>query len=280
VEQVLVADNHCHLNPVKGLGLKAVKRFKKSGGWFMCVVNLLSWSYDISITRAEDYAKLYEKTIEIAEEARKLGVKTAVIIGPHPAELVKLSEKVELLEAEQIIRQAYELASKYIREGLADGLGEVGRPHWNTSREVVEACNRVLDYVLLLSRDLDCVVHLHLEQKGLQTVDDIHARVRRIGARRIVFHHAEPNCVKAIASRKMYASITGKKNFLLEAIRQTEKFVVESDFLDDPRRPGAVIAPWSIASTTKKLLNQNIIDYDKVYKIHVDNIKEIYDIEL
>ena len=113
----------------------------------------------------------------------------------------------------------------------------------------------------------------------MQTINDIYRRVSRIGARRIVFHHAESSYVKAISSKKMYASITGKKSFLIEAIKQTENFVVESDFLDDPRRPGAVIAPWSIASTTRKLLNENIISYEKAYKIHVDNIKEIYDIE-
>ncbi len=279
MQQILVADNHCHLNLVKGLGIKAAEKFKKAGGWFMCIVNLLSWSYDITITKPEDYVKLYEKTIEVTEEVKKLGLHTAVIIGPHPAELVRLAENKGLSEAENIIRKAYELAAKYVEKGLADGLGEVGRPHWETSHEIVEACSRVLDYVLQLAKDLDCVVHLHLEQKGMQTIDDIYRRVSRIGARRIVFHHAESSYVKAISSKKMYASVTGKKSFLIEAIKQTENFVVESDFLDDPRRPGAVVAPWSIASTTRKLLNENIISYEKAYKIHVDNIKEIYDIE-
>jgi len=279
VTELLIADNHCHLNPIKGLGIKAAEKFKKSGGWFMCIVNLLSWSYDIFVTKPEDYIKLYKKTIKTAEEVRKLGFCTAVIVGPHPAELVKLAENKGLDIAEEIIRRAYKLAAKYVEKGLADGLGEVGRPHWETSHEIVEACNRVLDYVLQLAKDLDCVVHLHLEQKGLQTINDIYRRVSRIGPRRIVFHHAESSYVKAISSKKMYASITGKKSFLIEAIKQTENFVVESDFLDDPRRPGAVIAPWSIASTTRKLLNENIISYEKAYKIHVDNIKEIYDIE-
>ncbi len=75
-----VGDAHCHVNPVKGLGPRELaKRFKKANGWFLGLVNLLSWSYDVTATKPEDYRKVYDITLKSAELIREEGIKVAII---------------------------------------------------------------------------------------------------------------------------------------------------------------------------------------------------------
>jgi len=274
-----VGDNHCHLNPTRGIGVKAfAKRFKSSGGWFLGLVNLTSWSYGISARSVEDFDRVYRLTVKVGRELEEEGIRVAVILGPHPAELVHLVEMgVRIDKAIELMLKAYNLAASYVERGIASGLGEVGRPHWSTPRRIIEACNAVLDSVLALARELDCIIHIHAERGGLGTIEDLALRIGDF--RKAVLHHAEGSYAYEAVKRGLIPSVPAKEREVARAIRGCRSFVVESDFLDDPRRPGAVIAPWSIASTTRKLLNENIISYEKAYKIHVDNIKEIYDIE-
>jgi len=62
---VRVGDNHLHLNPVKGMGVREfAERFLASGGWFAGLVNLTSWSYGVKIAGAEDYEMVYRLTLD------------------------------------------------------------------------------------------------------------------------------------------------------------------------------------------------------------------------
>ena len=272
------SDAHCHANPIRGaLGPRALARkFSRSGGWFLCLVNLPSWSYGLEISRPEDYAKMYELTIKAAREVEEEGVRAAAILGPHPAELAKLVRRGKKPgEAATFLARAYDIAAEYVRRGLAVGLGEVGRPHWDVPRSVVEACNEVLDYVLVLSRDLDCIVHLHLERRGLATLEDVERRVKKGGAKRIILHHAEAELVAEARARGLYPSVPARLADLGSALAQGPCFIVESDYLDDPRRPGAVVAPWSISRTAKRLLSRGAREED-LRTVFVENIRELY----
>ncbi len=275
-----VGDAHCHVNPIKGLGPREVaKRFKKTGGWFTGLVNLLSWSYDVKIVNADDYRKVYEITLKSADIMRKEGLNVAVILGPHPAELVSLIEKgVKPDKAYAIVLKAYEIAASYVAEGKASGLGEAGRPHWPVQRNVLNLCNQVLDKILEIASDLDCVVHLHLEETRQETIEDVYVRVKRSGARRVVVHHIKGEYVGLAVEKGLYASVPARNRDLIEALKHGPLFVVESDYLDDPKRPGAVVAPWSIGRTFNRLINDGFLSEDAAAKVLVDNISFLYSV--
>jgi TatD-related deoxyribonuclease len=50
----------------------------------------------------------------------------------------------------------------------------------------------------------------------------------------------------------------------------------ESDYIDDPSRPGKVIYPWEVAENTKKAMKEGLLDEEKAYRIHIDNISKFY----
>lgn len=275
-----VGDNHSHLNPLKGIGVhEFAKRFINSGGWFVCLVNLTSWSYGLKALTVEDYERVYRITVDTAKSLREKGVKVGVLLGPHPAELARLVEEgIPSSEAERLIIEAYRIASDYVGRGEADGLGEVGRPHWPASSVIIEACNVVLDEVLSMASDLDCVVHIHAEQAGKQTVDDLSKRLK--GCRKVVYHHIAGRYAGYAFERGLIPSVPAKEEEILNALSSGENFVVESDFLDDPRRPGAVVAPWSISRVFNRLISKGSISVDGAKRILVSNIEKLYDVRL
>jgi len=55
---------------------------------------------------------------------------------------------------------------------------------------------------------------------------------------------------------------------------------METDYIDDLRRPGAVLGIKTVPRRTRKLLEMGIIDEEGVYKIHKENIEKLYNIEL
>ena len=276
---IRVGDNHLHLNPIKGMGVhEFAKRFLASGGWFTGLVNLTSWSYGVRVASAEDCERIYRIALETARELREHGLQVAVMLGLHPAELARLVESgVSAEKAAAFVAKAYEIAAGYVRRGEASGLGEAGRPHWPAPREVVEACNTVLERVIELALELDCVVHLHVEREGKATVDDLAEKLK--GARKIVLHHAEGAYAGYAISRGFVPSVPAKEREVLEAIKGGCSFVVESDFLDDPERPGAVVAPWSISRTFARLISKGVLSSSDAERILVKNIEKLYGVE-
>ncbi|MEM4559682.1 MAG: hypothetical protein QW208_07065, partial [Acidilobaceae archaeon] len=56
-------------------------------------------------------------------------------------------------------------------------------------------------------------------------------------------------------------------------------FMFESDYLDDPKRPGVVAYPWVMAENIIRIARERLELEEKLYKINVDNIIKLYGIE-
>jgi len=76
----------------------------------------------------------------------------------------------------EIVEGAMKLAARYVEEGLAIWLGEVGRPHYKIPKQALDACDRILDLSLELAKDLDCPIHLHLKRSH-DAIRDVVERV-------------------------------------------------------------------------------------------------------
>ena len=277
----MIFDNHAHANEFTGLGAaEVVKRFKSAGGRGIIFVSLLTWSIGGRPGDRDWVVKLYDHTVRNAEVARAAGLVSGAVVGVHPAECFRLLEAGwGAGEVEEFMRWAADLAARSVEEGKAVGLGEFGRPHWPVSRDVVELCNRVVLYVLERARDVGAAVHLHLERGGQQTVDSVAELVKRAGVepRRVVMHHVEGALAGYAHARGLSPSVpVGRRGEFEDALKAGPVFVVESDYIDDKSRPGAVIPPWTLAAKLRQYVAKGVLSEEDMYKICVENVRAIY----
>jgi len=272
---VYVSDNHLHVNPIKGLGPREVaRRFRREGGGLCVLVSLLTWSLGLPPCELSSFEKLYRLTVEARRLMMEEGVVTICMLGIHPAEIQKMIEREWSIDRIiEFVDNCMKIVKEHIDREEAHGIGEVGRPHWPVSERDWEIHERVLERCLEHARDLDVPVHLHLERRSMETVESIWKLVNKVGNRRyrIVLHHAEGSVIERAWNLGLMPSVpVGKRQDFEQALKSPPLYVVESDFLDDPSRPGAVIPPWSLAKKIRKL------DERLIRKICIENMRLTY----
>ncbi len=279
--RIPIVDNHIHLDEIKGYGLEAAKKFKRAGGTAIFLVSKLTKDVGCSGVALENFSRLYEETVNLAGKVEELGIKVFPVLGVHPAELHFMIEEVGREKALEIAKAAVELAGEFIEENRAVALGEIGRPHYTVDEDIKEACHELLLYAFEKARDLDCAVQLHTESIDEKAFWEFSELAERVGLKsnRVVKHFSPP-FIEAGEKTGVMPSIIAKRNNILEAIGSGTRFLMESDYIDDRQRPGAVLGPKSVPRVTLALLREGIIDEDAVYKIHKENIEKVYGVEI
>lgn len=280
-----VGDAHTHTNPVRGMGAaKIAEKFKESGGWFMAIVALSPWAYGIEFNGFESYKNVLDILARECMEAERAGLKTACLAGFHPADVDRLIDKYRMKPDDVLdlgLRVVEEIG-KSCSNGFPDGIGEVGRPHYKTGAERVLISELILERSLEIARDNGCLVHMHLENQGSITARLVDMAVERLGAgmvrERIVFHHMKPKHAVMVADMGYPATVPGKPELLSHVVgRVPPVYMLESDHIDDPMRPGAVVYPWVMADHVQRLAKKHGEEY--MYKVNVDNIVKVYRVE-
>lgn len=276
------ADGHCHSNPVTGLGASAIaKRFKKKGGWFIAFVSLPPHHYGIKGGSIDSYRKSYEIVVKEAERAREEGVKTRVFLGFHPAEVDEYYRQgMSLKDIVELGFKALDLALDLIRKGLADGIGEVGRQHYSTAPDRYVASELIMIHALEIARDHGVPLHLHLEQGGYTTAVSIAklADTLRCPRSLVFLHHSTVSEGVWAEELGLWYTVPGKYKTLKKVFEKglSRGLIPESDFIDDPRRPGVSSYPWEIIDNQRRLLRERLVDEETLYKINIDNITRAY----
>ena len=65
-----------------------------------------------------------------------------------------------------------------------------------------------------------------------------------------------------------------------EAARKGLRFLLETDFLDDPRRPGAVLGIKTVPKRSHELLEKRLLTEQDLWTIHKENPEKVYGIEV
>jgi TatD-related deoxyribonuclease len=52
--------------------------------------------------------------------------------------------------------------------------------------------------------------------------------------------------------------------------------MLETDYLDDPQRPGAVMGPKTVPRKTFKAIENNVLSEKQVYKVHTSIPDSVY----
>ena len=228
--------------------------------------------------RPSDFARSYEITYALAERAReatKLEINIAV--GPYPVLIVPLSEAYGLQRAEEMMVKGMEDAARDVAEGKAVALGEIGRPHFPVSQEIWDASNRVLLRGMELAKENSCPVIIHCESDG-DTDRSLAELADRAGLDRgMVVKHSSPPLVTPEETHGVMPSIPASKTNVREAIgKGTDRFMIETDYIDDPAKPGAIMSVTTVPKKVSSWLVNGQVPVESIHRICGDIPDSLY----
>ena len=174
-----------------------------------------------------------------------------------------------------------DIAADYIKEGKAIALGEIGRPHFPVSEEIIEASNNIMKYGMVKARDLGCAVVLHTEG-GTQDVCRELAEIAQsagLPLDKVVKHFSGPIIMES-DNHGLFPSVLASRSNVEKAISQGNRFMMETDYLDDPRRPGAVLGIKTVPKRTKAFLEAGLFSDEDVWAIHKDYPEKLFGIAI
>jgi TatD-related deoxyribonuclease len=266
-----VTDDHIHIDPVNGRGIEAAKDFFRAGGTHMFLVSKPSWSLDVHPVTGADYAKVFDENLRVASLVAETGVTVFPILGVHPAEITRLTDRMTLAESAELMKAGIDCAAGYVREGKAVAL-KSGRPHYEVAPEILAVSNEVLAHALVCAAECRCALQIHAET-GPCT--DIVEMAHRAGmpVERVVKHYGSPDT-------PLHPSLIAKHEAIPDLAREKRAFTMESDYMDENSRPGAVIGPKSVPRYTNQLVTAGKFTAEDCYRIHGETIERVYGVSI
>ena len=240
IEGFRIMDNHFHLRE-DGMFIDAVKIFRKAGGDIINLVNLP----DHSLPPDNYYEKIYERTLRIAEAVRSnTDVDVLLTLGPYPLDYFYFRDNN--LDPVKEMTHGIDMLGKYCDKNLISAIGEIGRPHFEVPDQVMKDSNLILEHGLRFAADREIPAILHTEDLDERTMNEIKSMAINSGMKpsMVIKHHASiQNVSKPMGITQ---SILATRPNLRGSIETKNLFLLETDYVDDPQKPGKVIAPDSV----------------------------------
>ncbi len=285
--QYPVWDDHFHMDPT-GRHVEAVKEFQRAGGTHLMLVHKPyraqadGWAFNTTVAQ---HIEQYEITLQLARQAREACPEVGVFVAlaPHPAEFTKhLETGATMEEAMAVYRGALEAAQKLVREGKAVAMAEVGRPHWRpVPDDIMAKANELMVYAFELARDAGCAVQIHAETSTPESFADLRTFVdkAKLDVERVVKHYSTPT-VDTKINHGLWPSVLIGKGAAEEAAAAGTRWMMETDYMDSPQYPGAVLGPKTVPKRTRDLLAKNILTEEQTWTIHGKNPERVYGINI
>ena len=266
-----ITDHHIHIDPRNGRGIDAAKDFRRSGGTHLFLVSKPSSSFGILPSRGEDFLPVFEETLSVARMISETGIVVYPVLGVHPAEITRLLDLFPLERAVEIMKGGISLAARFVADGAAVGI-KSGRPHYEVSQEIWDASNDVLSYAFQQAGEVGCAVQVHAESGPCADMQRM-ASLAGLSPDRVVKHYAVPGT-------PLVPSLLATHPDIPELAGSGREFMMESDYMDEHSRPGAVIGPRSVPRVTTRLLALGRIDSEAVHRIHVATPSRVYGVDI
>ncbi len=273
---MIIFDNHLHLR-CDGRFLDAVKEFKREGGTHFV---LCQYPMPNIVLKEKSYKSIYLQTLDLADEIRrKIDIGVFVTVGPYPVDYLNLIEKFDRFQVIEIMKKGMDEAAELCEKGRCIAIGEIGRPHFPVDETVIIDSNEILFYGMQKANDVKVPVVLHTESTTPESCKEFVDLGKKAGlkADKIIKHFSPPLILKSENHGLMPSVIAREKN-ILTAIKKGTRFMLETDYIDDLKRPGAVLSPKTIPRKMLSFLEKELISEDQMYKIHKENPEKTYDI--
>ena len=260
-------DNHFHMRP-DGRNVEAVREFAAAGGTGLTLVTL---PYaEVPITCGADFSESYGITYRLARMAAEaVGIEVNIAVGPYPVLILPLAERYGLEAAEAMMIEGMEAAAADVAEGRACALGEIGRPHFEVGSDLMEASDRILLRGMELAREHDVPVIIHCESGTVDTNRSLRAIADAAGLDpALVVKHASPPFVTDAETYGVMPSMPASRSNLAEALSKgSSRFLIETDYIDDPGKPSAVMAPTTVPRKVRQMTSSGLADAEAVHRI-------------
>ena len=251
-------DTHLHLD-LEARGISAAQDFSNAGGTHICLVHKPSFPSRLPQS-IEQVDQAYRKTLDLAAMVReRVEIDVRVILGPHPVVWEKQIHTLGMERSSQLHLDSVELALNYCAEGKAVAVGEVGRPHYQVTEEIWSAANTQLETVMRMASQAGFPIQLHVEDNGVETNAELAEICDRSGlSRKNAVHHYASADVSQSFTHGLSSSVSMGKGSIFDLMNTFDKcastWTMETDYLDDPNRPGAVLGPKTVPKRTQQLV--------------------------
>lgn len=267
-----ILDNHLHLDVERGVGMSVVDDFVNAGGTHMLIVNKPSWWYGADVRDPADFVPGFRSTRSTVERvSAALPGRAWAVFGVHPALISRLVDAgIEPAAAAELMQAGIDRAGNRVRDGEALAI-KSGRPHYPVDDDVWEASNAVLRHALQVAASVGCAVQLHTESGD--SFDDISAWAADAGLapQRVIKHYAD-GPLSGITP-----SVISHREALETTAADGDPFLMETDYLDDPDRPGAVLGTKTVPRRVDWLAESGATD--AIRRAHVETPRSLYDID-
>jgi TatD-related deoxyribonuclease len=275
---LIIFDNHLHLRR-DGRYLDAIRDFKKSGGTHFVLCQLPMTNL---VIKNRSYSECYKETLRMVDEIRNnIDIGVFVTVGPYPVDYLRLAERYDRETAITIMKKGIDEAAILCEEKKVIGIGEIGRPHFRVNQQTIEDSNKILLYGMQRAKDVGVPVIIHSESTTPKHCEELAKFGKKVGlpTNKIVKHYSPPLILENENFGIMPSVLASEKN-ITAAIEKGTRFMMETDYIDDPRRPGAVLGPKTVPKRTIELLENGKLTENQAQVIHKEIPEKTYNISL
>ena len=270
-----VVDHHCHLSPA-GDGVRAARRFRSAGGTHLFVA---TQNYEPKVpTDLDGYARQFETTERLGRAARDdAGVQASLVVAPYPVDLVQAATTLGVAAALELHLRALDLAGRWVRERRAVAIGEVGWPHFPIAPELAAACRSAFRHALEVARDVGCPAVVHspdLDDAGWAQLER-DATDAGVPPHRVVKHYARARRLPSGPSATV-PSYLARRELVNEVLDDPGPWFLETDYLDDPKRPGAVLDLTTVPKRAAALARSSPAAAERLVVPFVRSVEQVY----
>ncbi|MHB8634237.1 MAG: TatD family hydrolase [Thermoplasmatota archaeon] len=260
-----IHDNHFHCRPDGWKGLGAVREFMAAGGTSIAHVRLPTYP----TSSAAFTASCVDHIAFGAQIRTETGCRVWSAVGPYPLEILEVAKVSGWPAASAFGRACLDAAAKLCGEGAAHCIGEVGRPHFAVDEDAWAASNELLEYGMGAAKDAGVPIMLHTEHAEPLQMAEFSRMADRAGLRRdrVIKHYCGPLVTPEETSGLVPSIIAGRSN-IRAALAKGDRFVLETDYIDEPSRPDVVMPCTTIPKRTLGLLQNGELTEGQAHRIH------------
>jgi TatD-related deoxyribonuclease len=231
-----------------------------------------------SLNSLDRYREQFESIEDLGRRIQtETPVATSLVVAPYPVDLLATSDALGLAQATELQFRALDLAGTWIREHRAVALGEVGWPHFPVPEDRAAASRQIFRHALEVARDVGCPAVVHCEDLSPEGYLALSEQARAVGLppERVVKHYARTYVPKSERSG-ITPSFLARKEGVAAALGDAGPWFLETDFLDDPRRPGAVLDIATVPRRAAALARDHPDQVDRLRIPFVEAIRKLY----
>ncbi len=244
----------------------AVREFQAAGGTSIAHVRLPAYSRSV-----EEFAQSCRDHVAFSELIRQeTGLTVWSAVGPYPLEPLKLAETEGWDAAVAFGRACFDVSARFCDEGLAHCIGEVGRPHFPVDSEAWERSNELLAYGMGKAKDAGVPIMLHTEHTEPAQMLEFAKMADHagLGRDRVIKHYCGPLVTEPEHHGLVPSVIAGRSNIRKALANSAEgRFLLETDYIDEPTRPNVVMPCDTVPKRVMGLLQNGELTEAQAHSI-------------